>query len=174
MSPHAQACPKCGCPNEAYTPRRGITQTHKVPCAKCGALILTQTVKATGGLCRKCAPVRKNSTASIVFACVAIAVIVLWIATTETGGSQKQQHPRVPTKSEWISQVPNARHTQLTRQIICSRAALFQAVGSPYRTSTVGNSMSLHWRCSDGEIQVVCQKLAYTAGGQVVGDVNDY
>jgi hypothetical protein len=79
-----------------------------------------------------------------------------------------------PTKDEWLSKVPNSRSVRITKQVICNKSELFSAVGSPVKTQSVGDSVYLYWRCSDGEIQLDCSAMPYNGADMIVGKINDY
>jgi hypothetical protein len=110
----------------------------------------------------------KRSPVAIALFAAGVALFAVFSAINSP--SSKRTVPEQITKSEWRSRVQGIRFGQ----IYTTKSALVSAVGEPSQTQTVGNSTYLYWNCSDGTIQVVCNRGAFDAGGQIIGTLNDY
>ena len=81
------------------------------------------------------------------------------------------------TKDEWRAHVrANNIHPNEASGIagsICTRDALYEAVGMPDHTQTIDGSKLLYWICSDGQIQLVCNEQPF-ANGEIIGRINDF
>jgi TPR repeat protein len=109
------------------------------------------------------------------------ALALKWYAKAAAHGDERAKAAMIGpsqshtwTKDEWRNHVPIQPQQPFgVAGSICTKNALYEAVGMPDRTQTIDGHKMLYWTCADGVVQVVCSEASF-ANGSINGEINDY
>lgn len=108
----------------------------------------------------------------------AAAVVAILAFIGGGGGSNAPETPEkhLPTKAEWVQKasVLGGQGYRMSGVLLVPAKALYQAVGQPSSTQSIGGDDYLYWDCADGQIQVVAPDSLLQSQGMIAGRINTY
>jgi len=79
-----------------------------------------------------------------------------------------------PTKQEWLSDFSQAGQILPGGSIMFNRHRLYDVLGEPDRTQSLGDTVYLYYECSDGMIQIETSQFMLNSSSTVTGRINTY
>ncbi len=112
--------------------------------------------------------------------CLLVALVVIIMATFFGSGGGSGT-PGVPEKHKittavWMQKAAavGGQNYRMTGVMIVSAKALYQAVGEPSSSQSIGGDACLYWDCEDGQIQMVTPDGFLRTQGMLAGKINSY
>lgn len=121
-------------------------------------------------------PIGKQSNygCGCLLAIVAAMIIGAFIVGGNGSSSPGVPGKHLPTKAEWMQKATAVadRGYQMSGVLLVPVKTLYEAVGEPASTQTVGSDALLYWDCEDGQIQLVAPDGFLRTQGMIAGKIN--